>query len=183
MITQGNIYISFAREGGKMKMRWQLFIFQGAKKRCLHLLLAYLFLSIILDRCCCLPYYLPCLAVLLWKLTVDMIKRVIINMVKNMRTKNTCIHTYYNGFILNLGFQNDIEMSSISVIQVDSIFTWLSQMAIMKPFIIKPCVDVPSKHLAVAMILVSVVHIADSLIFDLFKYSLPSSLFRKGTTS
>ena len=88
MITKGNIYISLAREGGIMKVRWQLFIFQGAKKRCLlHLLLMYLFLSIILDNCCCLPYYLPCLVVLLWKLTVDMIKRVIINTVKNIRTK------------------------------------------------------------------------------------------------
>ena len=47
---------------------------------------------------------------------------------------------------LSLGFQNDIEMSSISVIQVNSIFTWLSQITIMKPFIIKPCVDIPSKH-------------------------------------
>ena len=70
-----------------MKMRWQLFIFHGAKKRCIHLLLVYLFPSIILDKCCCLPYYLLCLVVLLWKLMVDMIKRVIINMVKNKRTK------------------------------------------------------------------------------------------------
>ena len=31
--------------------------------------------------------------------------------------------------------------------------------------------------LAVAMILVSVAHIADSLILDLFKYSLPLSFF------
>ena len=68
-------------------MRWQLFIFQGGKKRYLHLLLAYLFPSIILDKCCYLLYFLPSLVVLLWKLTVDMVKRVIIIVVKNMRTK------------------------------------------------------------------------------------------------
>ena len=113
-----------------MKMRWKLFIFQGANKGCLHLLLAYLFLSIISDNCCCLPYYLLCLVVLLWKLTVDTIKRVIINMVKK-KQKQKHLYTHILQWLnAKLWFQNDIEISSISVIQVDSIFTWLSQMAI-----------------------------------------------------
>ena len=53
-------------------------------------------------------------------------------MVTKYENKNTCIHIYYSGYRLSLGFQNDIEMSSIPVIQVNSMFTWLSQMAIMK---------------------------------------------------
>ena len=89
------------------------------------------------------------------------------------------MHTCNNCYRLNLGFQNDIEMSSISVIQVKNIFTWLFQMDIMKPFIIKPCVDILQNILAVAMISVSVAHTADSLIFDLFKYSLPHLFLEK----
>ena len=47
---------------------------------------------------------------------------------------------------LELGFQNDIEMCSTSIIEVNSIFTGLSQMAIMKLFIIKAHVDIPLEH-------------------------------------
>ena len=93
-----------------------------AMKRCLDILCVYLIPSI----------------VCFWKLKVYMVKKY--------GNTNTCMHIMMNTHLLILGLQNDIEMSSMSVIEVNSIFTWLPEIAIMKPFIIKPCIDVPSKH-------------------------------------
>ena len=65
---------------------------------------------------------------------------------KKYGNTHTCMHIMMNTHILILGLQNNIEMSSMSVIEVNSILTWLPEIAIMKPLIIKPHKDVPRKH-------------------------------------
>ena len=65
---------------------------------------------------------------------------------KKYGNTHTCMHIMMNTHILILGSQNDIQMSSMLVIKVNSIFTWFPEIAIMKLLIIKPCKDVPCKH-------------------------------------
>ena len=62
---------------------------------------------------------------------------------KKYGNTNTCMHIRMNTHILILGLQNNIEML---VIKVNSIFTWLPEIAITKPLIIKPHIDIPHKH-------------------------------------
>ena len=55
---------------------------------------------------------------------------------KQYGNTNTCMHIVMNTNVLILGLQKDIEMSYLSVIEVNSIFTWLPEIALTTPFII-----------------------------------------------